>query len=79
MLNAADDNQSDITQITLEELCGRSPCLALALESLNPTSISITTSPKVRKETTKNQTLSKSSPLIVITGAQDDSSQTIPR
>ena len=77
MLNAADNNQSDTTQITLEELFGRSLSLALALKSLNPTSISITTSLKVRKETTKNQTLSKSSPLIVITGAQDNSSQTI--
>ena len=36
------------------------------------------TSPKVRKETAENQTLSKSSPLIVVTGSQDDSSQPIP-
>ena len=77
-LNAADDKQSNITQIILKELCKRSPCLALALEFLNPTSISITTSLKVCKKITKNQTLSKSSLLIVITGAQDNSLQIIP-
>ena len=78
-LNAADDNQSDNTQITFEELCGRFSCLALALKSLNSTSISLIKSPKVHKETTKNQILLKSSPSIIITGAQDDSLQTIPQ
>ena len=77
MLNTADDNRIDTTQIILEELYGKSLCLMLALEFHNPASISITISPKVYKETTKNQILSKSSPLIVITGAKDDNLQTI--
>ena len=67
MLNKVDDNQSDITQIILKELYKRSLYLALALKPLNFTSISITTSPKVYKKTTKSRILLKSSLFIIIT------------
>ena len=79
MLNAVDDNKCDTTQIILEELCGRFLCLMLAFKSHNPTSICITTSPKVCKEIIKNPILLKSNPFTIITEAQENSLQTIPQ